>query len=135
MESLIGPCDAVEESLQKSQDNVAVIKKVIQGWLSRPLFERKDGKRDQLLCIDEYAHTRKTKQYKEIEEMSVKVAEMVELNKGLLKDENVPDSAWDVYLEYLDGIVLDGLIKTAAVSYVLLVFCEHFGKITDKPKL
>lgn len=108
----------IEDRLQKSQDNVIIIKKIILGWLSRPLFERKDGRRELLLNLDELAQARKMKQYKEIQEMSDKVTETVIQNQELLKDENTPQAAWDNYLKFIDEIVLDGLIKTVAVSYV-----------------
>lgn len=93
---------------------------MVQTWLGNPLFERKDGKREALLNMDEHAHARKLKQYKGIEEMTVKVTEIVERNKNHLMKENTPDQqkTWDTYLQFLESIVLDGLIKTVAVSYV-----------------
>jgi dynein heavy chain len=85
-------------------------------WLNHPLFERKDGKKDQLLNLDDHATTKKNKQYKEIEEMSVKLQEHVAGNRELLLGTDAPGPAWDNYLKYIDGIVLDGLVKTVAVS-------------------
>lgn len=123
VDSLNDPVNDVEDRLGKSQENVNIIKKLVQTWLGHPLFERKDGNRKALLNMDEHANARKVKQYKEIEEMSVKVTEIVQLNKNLLT-ENTPDQKqpWDNYLQFLENIVLDGLIKTVAVSYVCTSF-------------
>jgi len=85
-------------------------------WVNHPLFERKDGRKDQLLNLDEHAHAKKNKQYKEIEDMSAKLKEFVADNKELLMTPETPPATWDNYLKYIDGIVLDGLVKTIAVS-------------------
>lgn len=116
IEKLENPVKDLEERLQKSQDNVDSVKKLVLSWVSRPLFERKDGKRDQLLIVDEHTNNKKMKQYKEIGELSEKVVEIVSMNRELLMDPESPETSWDSYLKYIDGIVLDGLIKTVAVS-------------------
>lgn len=107
------------QRFQTSQDNIAVLKKLILQWVNRPIYERNEGKEegDKLLCLDSKAKARKDHQYKQIEDCSVKIHQIVEKNKDLLYDSNIPDTAWRSYLNYIDGIVKEGIIRTAAVSY------------------
>ncbi|CAG7732677.1 unnamed protein product [Allacma fusca] len=113
----------LEGKLDKSQDNIKTIKKLVQGWISHPLFERKDGRKDQLLSLDEQAQERKQKRYKEIQESSDKLKELILTNKELLKSSDIDDRIWTEYLTYIDGIVLDGMVKAVAVSFGYI--CDH----------
>ncbi|ODN03963.1 Dynein beta chain, ciliary [Orchesella cincta] len=120
-DKLRAPVADTLDRFQKSQDNVSAVKKLVQGWLGHPLYERKDGKKEQLLSLDEHAKNRKKKQYKEIEEMGLKVHELVVGNKELLYDKTTSDVSWRSYLSYVDGIVRDALVKTAEVSFGYLI--------------
>lgn len=44
----------------------------MSAWAKLPLFERKDGKKDTVLCLDERIE-RKNKRYSEIEAAATKV--------------------------------------------------------------
>ena len=121
IEKLLPPIQELENKLNSSQDNVKAIKKLVGQWVSHPLFERRDGRKDQQLNLDDLAQERKHKRYKEIQESSEKLKELVQANKDLLKDGTVPDSAWSEYLNYVDNIVLDGMVKAVAVSFGYLV--------------
>lgn len=43
----------LNKRVQKTQDNVNAIRNIISEWFKTPLFERKEGKKDSLLCLDE----------------------------------------------------------------------------------
>lgn len=45
----------LEKRVQKTQDNVNTMKNVTAAWLKSPVFERKDGRKDTLLCLEEKA--------------------------------------------------------------------------------
>lgn len=45
----------LEKRVQKTQDNVNTMKQVTAAWLKSPVFERKDGRKDTLLCLEEKA--------------------------------------------------------------------------------
>lgn len=45
----------LEKRVQKTQDNVNTMKTVMQAWLKSPVFERKEAKKDTLLCLEERA--------------------------------------------------------------------------------
>lgn len=115
----MNPIKEMEVKLRASKDNVRDLKKLVAGWVSYPLFERKDGKKDQLLCLDKQADERKDKRYREIKEVSGKIKDLVAKNRDLLYDETAdPDDekqAWKDYLGYLDNFVIEGLVKTIAV--------------------
>ena len=116
IQELKGPVKEAETKLQKSQDNVKAIQKLVAGWVSHPIFERKDGRKDLLLCLEDYCMERKEKRYKEIKETSVKIHELIAKNKELLEDSATTPEMWNEYLTYIDKFVIEGLVKTVAVT-------------------
>lgn len=115
MEKLNQPVADMLQKFQQSQDHVAELKKLVYQWVGRPLYVRKDDE-VKLLDLGEETQQKKLKQYREIEDTSKKVHVLVEKNRELLYDNNTSLDAWRLYVNYLDGIVKDALIKTAAVS-------------------
>lgn len=45
----------LDKRVQSTQDNVNAIRNIMTAWLKNPLFERKDGQKDTLLCLEEKA--------------------------------------------------------------------------------
>ncbi len=116
IQKLKEPAKELETKLQKSQDNVKAIQKLVAGWVTHPIFERKDGRKDLLLCLEDYCMERKEKRYKEIKETSGKIKEAIAKNKELIHDEATTPQMWNEYLTYIDKFVVEGLIKTVAVT-------------------
>lgn len=63
------PVEKLQDRMNRTQTNLSEIRKVISCWVKVPLFERKDSKKDSVLCIDE-RFDRITKRYADIEEAS-----------------------------------------------------------------
>lgn len=63
------PVERLQIRMQKTQFNLSEIKRITASWLKQPLFERKDGKKDSVLCLNERA-SRVAKRYGEIESAS-----------------------------------------------------------------
>lgn len=63
------PVEKLQERMNRTQTNLSEIRKVMSCWVKMPLFERKDSKKDAVLCIDE-RFDRITKRYGDIEEAS-----------------------------------------------------------------
>ena len=57
----------LEMRVQKSKDNVENISKIMATWSKTPLFERKEGKNESLLNMDD-RDDRLKKRYGEVEE-------------------------------------------------------------------
>lgn len=55
----------MERKLQKSKDNVELIKELMQGWSRQPIFCRKDSKKDTLFMLEDRA-ARVAKKYSSI---------------------------------------------------------------------
>lgn len=110
------PVTEISGQLEKAQENIKALKKLVVGWTNKPLFERRDGRKDQLLCLDDIAKERKEKRYKEIRETSVKLKELIDKNKEILYNESTTNQMWNDYLAYVDDFVVEGLVKTIAVS-------------------
>lgn len=113
---LEGPVESLLGKVRQAVDNVDLISKLVLTWVDQPLFSRKDGKRNNLLSLDDHAMQRKQKQYKEVEETSVKIQETIQKNKELLVEEDTVKESWEEYLKHVEGIIMHGLIRTAAVS-------------------
>lgn len=102
--------------MDKAQKNVETIRKLMKTWRIAPLFARKGKNRVALLDVGETVTIRKEKSYVEMKKASAKIKTLVAENKELLTDKHSSDVAWNKYLEYIDEIVLNGLIRTVAVS-------------------
>lgn len=63
------PVERLQIRMQKTQLNLAEIRRQMSVWIKMPLFERKDSKKDAVLCLDERVD-RITKRYAEIKEAS-----------------------------------------------------------------
>ena len=105
--------------VQKAQENVAKIKKLISKWENEPLFLRiNDTKKEALFNLED-RQERKEKRYEEIQTANLEIKELLEENKKLFHANVKPDSAkqyWTNYLIYLDEMIAKGLLKTIATS-------------------
>lgn len=66
------PVERLQIRMQKTQHNLSEIERITSTWIKQPLFERKDGKKDSVLCLAERP-TRVAKRYSEIETASTTV--------------------------------------------------------------
>jgi dynein heavy chain, axonemal len=66
------PVESLQSRTLVIQANLVEIKKIMSTWAKIPLFERKDARKDMVLCLDERVD-RKTKRYAEIEAAAVKI--------------------------------------------------------------
>lgn len=63
------PVERLQARMHKTHENLNEIKTIMSSWIKMPLFERRDGKKDSVLCLDERAD-RITKRYADIESAS-----------------------------------------------------------------
>lgn len=63
------PVETLQARMQKTQQNIVQIRSIMSTWIKMPLFERKDGKKDTVLCLEE-RNDRITRRYAEIREAS-----------------------------------------------------------------
>ncbi|XP_071535557.1 dynein beta chain, ciliary-like [Panulirus ornatus] len=113
----------LEGRVRKAQANVKLLDGILATWVQKPIFERRDGKKDTLLSLEDKAERLK-KVYSCMERDGAKVQAMVEENKLLLK---VPASSrhWDRYLLFLDHMITRGLVDSVSRSlFYLLDNCE-----------
>lgn len=59
------PVERLQIRMQNTQFNLNEIRRITSTWVKYPLFERKDGKKDTVLCLNERA-SRVAKRYAEI---------------------------------------------------------------------
>lgn len=106
----------LQQHLQKSQDNVNEIRNILTPFARKPLFERKDGRKDAVLCVVE-REERVDKRYSEMRDAAVKIEGLLQQNMQLFemidKQEN---PKWLNYIQFVDGIVLNYLFQTVGCS-------------------
>lgn len=82
----------------------------MSSWAKAPLFERKDSKKDTVLCLEE-RNDRKTKRYTELESAATKVHHLLENNMQLFgMEDRQDDKNWIKYVNYVDNIVHENLL-------------------------
>lgn len=72
LKNLRDPVERLQVRMQKTQFNLSEIERITSQWVKQPLFERKDGKKDSVLCLNERSN-RVAKRYSEIEMASTTV--------------------------------------------------------------
>ncbi|VEL06847.1 unnamed protein product [Protopolystoma xenopodis] len=103
----------LERRVVQTQENIVQIRKIMKSWARAPLFERKEGKREALLGIEE-REDRRCKRYSEIREAGERE------NRKLFKAD-VESDAWKRYVNYVDHLVEEGLRCTleCSLKYIL----------------
>ena len=77
----------------------------------QPLFERREGKKDGVLCLEE-RDERITKRYSDIKKASDQITDLLEQNMQLFQMTDKQDNPkWLSYIDYVDQIVLSYLYQ------------------------
>lgn len=66
------PVERLQIRMQQTQRNLNEIKTIMSAWSKVPLFERKDSKKDSVLCMEE-RNDRIARRYAEMEAASLRV--------------------------------------------------------------
>ncbi|XP_048343352.1 dynein axonemal heavy chain 9-like [Sphaerodactylus townsendi] len=108
----------LEQRIQKTKDNIEEIQTIMKSWIL-PVFERKDGKRESLLSLDD-RHERLDKHYRLITDSGRKIHLLIKENLRLFQADPVSD-VWKAYLEHVDEMVLDGFFNAIECSLKYLL--------------
>lgn len=115
--------------LQKSQENLLEIRNSLIPFARQPLFERKDGKKDTVLSIDE-REDKIAKRYAEIEETTDKIRVLLNHNMDLFGMTDKQDSPnWIKYVDFVDKTVMSYLYQTVGCS--LSYLNEHMDSTNN----
>ncbi|XP_061390860.1 dynein beta chain, ciliary isoform X1 [Musca vetustissima] len=115
------PVAALQNRMDHTQGNLKQIRDIMSVWVRQPLFERRDGKKDAVLCIDERPD-RTAKRYAEIQEASEKIHELLHDNMIQFDmQDKQNDEMWLNYVDFVDNIVYEYLLKTVGVSVGYIV--------------
>ncbi|NWI20364.1 DYH9 protein, partial [Crypturellus soui] len=109
---------SLEQRMQKAKDNVEEIQTIIRSWVS-PVFERKDGKKESLLSLEDCQDCLE-KRYNLIRESGLRIHSLVKENQSLFTADAASD-IWKAYVDYVDEIVLDGFFTAieSSLKYLL----------------
>nr|XP_033816070.1 dynein heavy chain 17, axonemal isoform X1 [Geotrypetes seraphini] len=108
-----------ESRIQKTKTNVETISQIMQEWSSSPLFERKGIKKDSFLDL-EGRPAAINKFYTTVNDGAQRIHAMITENSELLKA-NITSAIWKNYVDYVDGLVLDGFSKVIDTSLQFLL--------------
>ncbi|KAM6050175.1 dynein axonemal heavy chain 9 [Theristicus caerulescens] len=108
----------LEQRIQKAKNNVEEIQTIVQSWVL-PIFERKDGKKESLLSLED-CQDRLERRYSLIRESGQRIHSLVKENQSLLLADPASD-IWKAYVDYVDEIVLDGFFTAIECSLKYLL--------------
>ncbi|NXC42955.1 DYH9 protein, partial [Penelope pileata] len=108
----------LEQRIQKAKNNVEEIQSFVRSWGS-PIFERKDGKRESLLSLED-CQDRLEKRYSLVRESGLRIHSLMKENQSLLTADPASD-VWKAYVDYMDEIVLDGFFTAIECSLKYLL--------------
>lgn len=109
----------LQKNVQSAKTNVESISVLMSKWSVAPLYDRKDGKKDTLLNIEEKATTLKKRNVM-IKESGTNIASLVKANIGFFSADTESD-IWKSYIEYLDEMVVEGFFQCIICSLNYLV--------------
>uniref|UniRef100_A0AAR2IP24 Dynein heavy chain 9, axonemal n=1 Tax=Pygocentrus nattereri TaxID=42514 RepID=A0AAR2IP24_PYGNA len=103
----------LEKRLQRTKDNVDEIQSIMKMW-ANPIFERKEGKKDSLLSLEDKME-RLERTYSQIHTSGSKIHLLLKDNLSLFNAD--PSSAeWRSYMDYVDEMVVDGFFNSIESS-------------------
>uniref|UniRef100_A0A8B9TAI3 Dynein heavy chain 9, axonemal n=1 Tax=Anas platyrhynchos TaxID=8839 RepID=A0A8B9TAI3_ANAPL len=108
----------LERRTQKAKNNIEEIQTIVRSWGS-PIFERKDGKKESLLNLED-CKDRLEKRYGLVRESGLRIHSLLKENQSLLTADPASD-VWKAYVDYVDEIVLDGFFTAIECSLKYLL--------------
>ncbi|NXL65574.1 DYH9 protein, partial [Chordeiles acutipennis] len=108
----------LEQRIQKAKNNVEEIQTIVRLWVL-PIFERKDGKRESVLSLED-CQDRLERRYSLIRESGLRIHSLLKENQSLLLADPASD-IWKAYVDYVDEIVLDGFFSAIECSLKYLL--------------
>ncbi|GLH12097.1 uncharacterized protein GBIM_16851 [Gryllus bimaculatus] len=109
-----------KKRLAKTQSNVEAVRALVGAWHRVALFERRDGRKDALLCLDD-RQDRTAKRYAEISSGAAQIQELLKENQrlfGLEAPAGAPVGAkgWRDYVDFVDALVGEAVLRTVGCS-------------------
>lgn len=112
MEELHKLVSKLQEHVRISQNNLQEIRNALVPFARQPLYERREGHKDCLLCIED-KEDRIGRRYREIEKATENIKILVNENMQLFgMAEKSNDARWIEYVNYIDNLVLSYLYQT-----------------------
>ncbi|XP_076032504.1 dynein heavy chain at 93AB [Oratosquilla oratoria] len=109
----------LENRVTKSKRNLARVEEQVAQWSTKPLFERKDGKKDAFLYLVD-RNDRLKKFYACMERDGQLISSLMKENRDLLNVE--PDCPhWAEYLRHIDQVITRGLADGVTCSLTYLI--------------
>ncbi|XP_064623162.1 dynein beta chain, ciliary-like [Lineus longissimus] len=109
----------LEQRVQKAKDNVESIQKIMATWNKSPLFERKEGKNESLLNLEDRPE-RIAKRYEEVKKCGDQLHALLQENQELFKATADTDT-WKAYVDYVDEMVVEGFFYNLHCSVNFLL--------------
>jgi len=109
----------LEKRVRQAKNNVETMNNLMTKWSETPLYERKDGKKELLLNLEEREQYQK-RRYELVKDAGLKIHSLVSDNVVCFKSEESSD-LWKAYVEYLDEMVVEGFFHCIGCSFNYLL--------------
>ncbi|XP_038207715.1 dynein beta chain, ciliary [Zerene cesonia] len=104
------------DRMSKIQDNLQEIREIMKTWSSQPLFERKEGKKDTLMNLEDRKE-RSNRRYTDIQNTAERIRILLDENMQLFSmQENQDSEIWLAYVAFIDNLIEESLFKSIACS-------------------
>lgn len=102
----------LQSNLERCQANLSEIKNILIPFARKPLFERKDGRKDTFLSIDDRKDLL-MKRHAGIKEATDRIKHLLEENQEIFDMTHKQDSVeWTNYIDYIDNVVTSYLYQS-----------------------
>lgn len=101
----------LQQTLFNCQSNLSQIKNILIPFARQPLFERKDGRKNTILCIED-RDEKVAKRYSDIKKATNQIQILLESNLTFFEMlDKLDDPKWLNYTDFIDDIVLNYLYQ------------------------
>ena len=119
LEKLLEEVSELNERVRTTQENVQQILSLVSQWKTTPLFIRIDNPQEKPFLDLKRRSELRAARYQGLEEAAEKIEILIKENEKLFEVDQEDETSrrfWNVYLRHVDGLVLDALLHTVAVS-------------------
>ena len=109
---------AINNTMSVLKSNLRRVEVLLDGWKARPLFERAN-KTCSIPDLEALLNQTKSAQYHHIKEGGQEIHKLLkDTNRTLKVSQGLPD--WKCYVDFINNIVVGGLVDTTAISLISL---------------
>lgn len=115
--SILNLVKDLQHLVKKTQGNLTEMQTILNACSRKPLYERKDGKKEYVLGLDD-RKDKASKRYKLISDAAERIVVLLDDSCELFSmSDKKGDARWVTYVQYIDGIIKEHMFKAVGCRY------------------